>query len=225
MPGAAVAPPSGSLLFDHHDGSGRCALRPEIVDRVATLADGSKHPALRHAPAAGQRCSVYVDDGQPCHGADASVKSPIAKQYGANTEKRPRRSIATRNRMAQIPLANAATKLAARGSAPTEPMSVTACRASKTPLPAMMITARRKLNSAASTGASPRQSAAVTVDPEREIPGKIATACASPICRAPPAASGSARTFAQRLDQSTSPVTMNAAPIKRSDPNACSNRS
>src|SRR5213592_230618 len=111
MPGAAVPPPSGSLLLRQHDRSGRRSLRPEIVDRVETRAQGPKHPALRHAPAAGQRCSGYVVDAQPCHSAYASVKRPIAKQYGANTEKRPRRSIATRNRMAQIPLANAATKL------------------------------------------------------------------------------------------------------------------
>src|ERR1041385_5042068 len=51
-----------------------------------------------------------------------------------------------------MPLAKAMTKLATSGTAPTAPMSCTACRASNTPLPAMMMTARRKLNSAGRSG-------------------------------------------------------------------------
>src|SRR5438874_133206 len=55
-----------------------------------------------------------------------------------------------------MPLANATTKLAASGAAPTAARPLTALRASNTPLPAMMITASKKLNSAAASGDPPQ---------------------------------------------------------------------
>src|ERR1044072_8098925 len=71
-----------------------------------------------------------------------------------------------------MPLAKAMTKLATSGTAPTAPMSCTACRASNTPLPAMMMTARRKLNSAASTGGRPRPTAGPPPHPPRGKTGE-----------------------------------------------------
>src|SRR5216110_339241 len=103
--------------------------------------------------------------------------------------------------MAQMPLAKAAAKPTPNETAPTAAMSATALRASKAPLPAMIRTARRKLNSAASVGPRPLQSAALIVDPDREIPGRMATAWARPVASASPAVSPLSRGVDQRVDQ------------------------
>ena len=47
--------------------------------------------------------------------------------------------------------------------------------------PLIAVIPSRNENSAAAAGATPRASAAATVEPLREMPGKIATACATPI--------------------------------------------
>src|ERR1051325_8664819 len=92
--------------------------------------------------------------------------------------------------MDQIPLANASTKLTARGSAPTAATLTTMWRPSTSAAPAITGTARRKLNSAAAAGPRPPHNAAHTVEPERETPRNTAArACAKPHA-APPRHAG-----------------------------------
>ena len=55
---------------------------------------------------------------------------------------------------------------------------------SNTPAPAIAITPSRNENSAAANGATPNASATATVEPLREIPGRIAIAWAQPMISA-----------------------------------------
>src|SRR5436190_1617136 len=225
MPGAAVAPPSGSLLLRQHDRSGRRSLRPEIVDRVETRAQGPKHPALRHAPATGQGRGGYVVDAQPCHSAYARVNRPTAKQYGAKAKKRPRRSIATRNRIAKTPERNATMQPTISGTTPIWAMSTDAWRASSKPAPAISGIAIRKLKSAAGTAPRPTHSPDAIVLPERDTPGNGANACARPMMSAP-AGVGCAESSEPLflVDHKSAPVTRNPTPAAHSESNARSMR-
>src|SRR4029077_12978398 len=104
--------------------------------------------------------------------------------------------------MLQMPETNATAKESANGPAPTAAMFTLACRPSRRAAPAITGLARRKLNSAAAVGSRPDHSAAVTVDPEREIPRKsAATDCASPIPTAPPRDGSGREPNRPRVDQ------------------------
>src|SRR5438876_11304869 len=105
-----------------------------------------------------------------------------------------------------MPLANATTKLAASGAAPTAARPLTAWRASNAPLPAMMIAASKKLNSAAAPGARPRHGDALMVDPEPETPGRIPTAWARPMPRGSPGVIPAARAGDPRVDPDAAPA-------------------
>src|SRR5881394_365805 len=185
MPGAAVAPPSGSLLLRQHDRSGRRSLRPEIVDRVETRAQGPKHPA---------------------------------KQYGAKAKKRPRRSIATRNRIAKTPERNATMQPTISGTTPIWAMSTDAWRASSKPAPAISGIAIRKLKSAAGTAPRPTHSPDAIVVPERDTPGNGANACARPMMSAP-AGVGCAEPSEPLflVDHKSAPVTRKPTPAAHSE--------
>ncbi len=88
----------------------------------------------------------------------------------------------------------------------------------------------RNENSAASSDSTPNQSAATTVDPEREMPGKSANAWATPMSTATPGPrahenGAGARRIAARALHSTPPVTRNATPAAAGVSNAASTTS
>ena len=85
----------------------------------------------------------------------------------------------------------------------------------------------RKENSAALTARRPRASATTTVVPLREIPGRIANACAQPISSAAtqPGSSPCARGSVNRVVHSSTPVTRRHAPTTTGDSNCASTAS
>src|SRR2546427_1352608 len=127
-----------------------------------------------------------------------------------------------RNRIDQTPDAKATTQLTAQGTAPTAASLRTASRPSSRAAPAITGTARRKENSAALAGARPPHSAAAMVEPEREMAGRIANACAKPRPVAP-LTDGKARPpRGPRVHHRMSPVTRNWAASQTNEWNCCS---